>query len=37
MLPPIKYPIPNQDINRLITEKDKSLPQHLEHFTPEFK
>ena len=32
MLPPRKEPITNQYINRLITEKDQSLTQHLETF-----
>ena len=37
MSPLRMYPIPNQDINRLITEKDQSLPLHLAKFPPEFK
>ena len=37
ILPPRKCQIPNQDINRLITEKDQSLPLHLAKFPPEFK
>ena len=32
-----KDPIPNQDINRLTTKKDKSLPPHLATFPPGFK
>ena len=35
--PPRKYPIPNQDINRLITKKYQSLPPHLEKFLPGYK
>ena len=34
---PRNYPIPNQDINILITEKYQSIPLHLEKFPPGFK
>ena len=37
MLPPRKYPIPYQYINRLITKQDQSLPPHLEKYPPEYK
>ena len=37
MLPPRKDLIPNQDNNRLSTEKDQSFPPHLEKFPPGFK
>ena len=37
MSPPIKDPIPNQYINILITEKDPSLPPHLEKYPPGYK
>ena len=35
MSPPIKYPIPNKDINILITKQDPSLPPI--NITPGFK
>ena len=35
--PPIKYPTPNQYINRLITKKDPSLPPHLSKYPPVYK
>ena len=37
MLPPRMDPIPNQDINILITKKYQSLPPHLEKYPPGFK
>ena len=37
MSPPRKYPIPNQYINRLRTEKDQSLPPHLAKYYPGYK
>ena len=37
MSPPRKDPIPNQDINRSITEKYPSLPPHLSKYTPGYK
>ena len=37
MTPSRKDPIPNQDINRLITKKYQSLPPHLAKFPPVFK
>ena len=37
MSPPRKYPIPNQDIKRLITEKYASLPPHLSKYPPGYK
>ena len=37
MSPPIKYPIPNQDIHILITEQDPSLPTILEKYPPGYK
>ena len=37
MLPPRKYPIPNQDINRIITEKYQSAPTHSAKHPPGYK
>ena len=37
MSTPRKDPIPNQDINRLRTEKYKSLPPQLAKYFPGFK
>ena len=37
MLPPRMDPIPNQDINILITKKYQSLPPHLAKYPPGFK
>ena len=37
MLPPIKDPIPNQDINMLGTEKYQSLPPKLAKYCPGYK
>ena len=37
MSPPRNYPIPNQYISRLITEKDPSLPPHLAKYPPGYK
>ena len=37
MSPPRKDPIPNQYINRLITEKDHFFPKHLAKIPPGFK
>ena len=37
MSPPRKDPIPTQDINRLISKKDKILPPHLAKYPPGFK
>ena len=34
MSTPIKYPIPNQYINILITEEDQIPPPHLEKYPP---
>ena len=35
--PPTEDPIPNQDINRLFTRQDPSLPPVTEKFPPGFK
>ena len=37
MFPPGNYPIPNQYINRLSTEKDQSLPPQLSKYCPRYK
>ena len=37
MLPPGKDPIPNQDINRLSTKKDQSIPPQLAKYPPGYK
>ena len=37
MFPPKKNPIPNQDIIRLHTKKDQSLPPQLAKFCPGYK
>ena len=37
MSPPIKDPITYQYINKLITEKDPSLPPHLSKYSPGYK
>ena len=37
MSPPIKDPIPNQDINMLGTKKDQSIPPQLAKFRPVYK
>ena len=37
MSPPRKDPIPNQDINRLSTEKYQSLPPKLAKYFHEYK
>ena len=37
MSPPRKYPVPNQDINRLITQQDPSIPPIMEKYTTGYK
>ena len=37
MYPPRKYPNPNKDINRLITQKDPSLPPIIEKYPNGYK
>ena len=37
MSPPRKDPIPNQDINRLITQQDPSDPPIIEKYTTVYK